>query len=212
VNVAIYILSDKYKIASVVTLPRNDIARNNWHRNEEHPMNLSDMRFPRQLEADGFAEIIRNKLLMRTTKLWAGSKIDVPVISLSEPLKMALHKARLQGRIRYGFEPIFERLASEKKGIANVRRQTDVLQGGRLSRLLLFSNDGAERFYRHIEQSLQEHAPRLLGCLLDIDSGALGHLITGKEGVIKIVMAEHKDVVSGILRALVDHRIGAPGS
>jgi hypothetical protein len=52
----------------------------------------------------------------------------------------------------------------------------------------------------------------LLGCFLDIDGGALGHLITGKEGVIKIVMAEHKDVVSGILHALVDHRIGAPGS
>ena len=175
-------------------------------------MKVSDMRFPRQLEADGSAEIIRRELMARTTKLWTGSKIAVPVIGLSEPLKMALQKARLQGRIRYGFEPIFEKLASEKRGIANVRRQTDAPYGDRISRLLLFSNDGAERFYRHIEQALQAHAPRLLGCFLDIDGGALGHLITGKEGVIKIVMAEHKDVVSGILHALVDHRIGAPGS
>jgi hypothetical protein len=172
-------------------------------------MNISDMRFPRQLEADGSAEIIRRVLMARATKLWAGSKITVPVITLIEPLKMALQKARLQGRIRYGFEPIFEKLVSEKRGIANVRRQTDAPYGDRISRLLLFSNDGAERFYRHIEQALQEHAPRLLGCLLDIDGGALGHLITGKAGVIKIVMAEHKDVVSGVLRALVD---GASGS
>jgi hypothetical protein len=172
---------------------------------EEHLMNISDMCFPRQLEADGSAEIIRKSLMIRTTKLWAGSKIAVPVIGLSEPLKMALQNARLQGRIRYGFELIFEKLASEKKGITNVRKQTDAPYGDRISRLLLFSNDGAERFYRHIEQALQTHAPRLLGCLLDIDSGALGHLITGKEGLIKIVMAEHKDVVSGILRALIDN-------
>jgi hypothetical protein len=167
-------------------------------------MNVSDMRFPRQLEADGSAEIIRRELMANTTRLWTGSKIDVPVITLSEPLKMALQKARPQGRIRYGAESIFEKLASEKRGIANVRKQTDAPYGDRLSRLLLFSNDGAERFYRHIEQALQAHASRLIGCLLDIGGGALGHLITGKERVIKIVMAEHKDVVSCVLRALVD--------
>ncbi|MBN2178596.1 MAG: hypothetical protein JW743_04140 [Deltaproteobacteria bacterium] len=166
-------------------------------------MNLSDMRFPRQLEADGSSEIIRRCLMAHTIKLWPESKMDVPVITLSEPLKIALKKARLQGRIRYGFEPIFEKLAGEKRGIANVRRQTDAPYGDRVSRLLLFSNDGAERFYRQIEQVSQVHAPRLLSCLLDIDGGDLGHLITGKEGVIKIIMAEHKDGVSDVLRALV---------
>ena len=68
------------------------------------------------------------------------------------------------------------------------------------------------RVHRHIEQALQVHAPRLIGCILDIDGGALGHLITGKERVIKIIMAEHKDGVSGVLRALVDNSTGALGS
>jgi hypothetical protein len=77
-------------------------------------MNKADMR-----------EMIRRELMARTTKLWTGSKMDVPVLTLSEPLKMALQKARLQGRIRYGLEPILEKLAGEKRGIANVRRQTD---------------------------------------------------------------------------------------
>ena len=54
-----------------------------------------------------------------------------------------------------------------------MRRQTDAPYGDRLSRLLLFSNDGAERFYRNIEQALETHAPRLLGCLLNIDGEAL---------------------------------------
>ncbi|MBA7569956.1 hypothetical protein ES708_11701 [subsurface metagenome] len=166
-------------------------------------MNISEMCFPRQLEAEGSAEIIRGELMARTSKLWAGSTIDVPVISLSEPMKAALKQARLRGRIRFGFEPILQRLAGEKKGITNVREQTDAPYGDRISRLLLFSNDGAERFYRHIEPVLEAHAPRLLGCLLDIDGAALGELFTGKGSVIKIIMAEHKDVVSDVLRALV---------
>ena len=166
-------------------------------------MNISEMRFPRQLEADGSAEIIRGELMARTSKLWTGGTIDVPVISLSEPMKKALKQARLRGRIRFGFEPILQKLASEKRGITNVREQTDAPYGDRISRLLLFSNDGAERFYRHIEQILEAHAPRLLCCLLDIDGGALGELFTGKGSSIKIIMAEHKDVVSNVLRALV---------
>jgi len=171
-------------------------------------MNISDMRFPRQLEADSSAEIILGELMSRTSKLWTGGEIDVPVISLNEPMKTALKHARLQGRIRFGFEPILQKLAGEKKGIKNVREQTDAAYGDRISRLLLFSSDGAERFYRHIEQVLETHAPRLLGCLLDIDGAALGELFTGKGGSIKIIMAEHKDAVSDVLRALVSGHDG----
>ncbi len=166
-------------------------------------MNLSDMRFPRQLEADGSADIIRGSLMARTSKLWAGSSSDVPVITLNESMKAVLKQARARGRIRYGLEQILQKLASEKTGIANVRGRSDSPYGDRLSRLLLVSNDGAERLYRNIEQVLDAHAPRLLCCMLDIDSAALGKFFTDKEVTIKIVMAEHKDVLSDILRAMV---------
>jgi hypothetical protein len=94
-------------------------------------------------------------------------------------------------------------LESERKGIANVRERQGAPYGDRVSRLLLFANDGAERLYRHIEQLLQAHAPRLIGCLLDIDGSTLGNLITGKDRKIKLVMAEHKEVVCDILRAII---------
>lgn len=169
-------------------------------------MNLCDMHFPRQLEADGSDPVVRQALMTRTTKIWTGAKFNVPVITMSEPLKKALKTARMQGRIRFGAEPIFEKLANEKTGIAHVKSQSSVPYGDRVSRLLLFSNDGAERFYRRIDHTIQMHSPRLLGCLLDIDGEALGQLITGREGIIKMILAEHKDVVSAILRALVaDH-------
>jgi len=114
-------------------------------------MDISEMRFPRQLEAEGSAESIRGELTARTSRLWSGGEIDVPGIILSGPMKAGLKQARLQGRIRFGFEPILQKLAGEKKGIMNVRGQTDAPYGDRISRLLLFSNDGAERFYRHVE-------------------------------------------------------------
>lgn len=169
-------------------------------------MNLPDMRLPRQLEADETAETIRKTLMARTVKLWPGGVLDVAMIAMDEPLKKALRMARLKGRIQYGFETVFNRLASESKGIEHVRERVGAPYGDRVSRLLLFSNDGAERFYRHIESLLQTHAPRLLGCLLDIDGLALGSALTGKETRIKLVMAEHKDAVSEILRTMVARR------
>ena len=167
-------------------------------------MNISEMRLPRQMEKDGSAEIIRRVLMARIAKLWTGSEIEVPVITVTETLKAALRKARLQGRIRCGTDPIFEKLAGERKGIAQVRSQSKTVYGARISRLLLFSNDGAERFYRNIEQEIKANTPRLLGCLVDIDGSSLGQLITGKAGIIKIVMVEHKAAVADILRTLGD--------
>jgi hypothetical protein len=166
-------------------------------------MNLSDIRFPRQLEADETAETIRKALMGRTVRLWPGGTLDVAKITMDDPLKKALRTARLKGRIQYGFETVSSRLVDENKGIANVRGRGGVPYGDRVSRLLLFSNDGAERFYRHIESLLQAHAPRLLGCLLDVDGISLGSALTGKETRIKLLMAEHKDAVSEILRTMV---------
>jgi hypothetical protein len=39
--------------------------------------------------------------------------------------------------------------------------------------------------------------------MLNIDGSALGYVITGKERQIKAIMAEHKGVVSEILRTLL---------
>jgi len=165
-------------------------------------MNMADIRLPRQLEADNADEAILQGLISCAAKLMLGGKIDVPVIKWSDPLKMALRKARLQGRIRLGLESISEKLAGERYGIKNAHQSSGAAYGDRISRLLLFSNDGADRFYRHIEQLLEQNAPRLLGCKLDVDAGVLGQLILGKDKKIKIIMAEHKDVVSGVLRAI----------
>lgn len=166
-------------------------------------INLTSIRFPRELESAGTSETIRRTLLVRTIKIRPDSNFDVPRIELSKPLADALRKSRLRGQISCGFDDIADKLENERRGIAAVRRRTDAPYGNRISRLLLFSNDCAERLSRHIEEILKMNSPRILGCLLDIDSAALGRLINQRDSKIKIVMADHKDAVCEILRAMV---------
>lgn len=168
-------------------------------------MNLSHIRFPRQLEAAGVAEKIREALSGRKTRLRPEAEIEVPILNLSESLTGAIKKARMQRRVRFGFDEIIEILAAEKKGIDHLHQRMKSSQHERISRLLLFSNDGAERLYRHIEQALIEHDNRILGCKLDVDSKTLGQIITGRSAGIKVILVEHKDAVSDVLRALVEH-------
>jgi len=165
-------------------------------------MNLSDMRFPRQLEVGDAAETIRRTLMSRTAKLWPGGYLEIPVIPMTDALGKALRVARLKKQLRYGFEAIVQKLENENKGISHAREISPDQDGNRISRLLLFSDDGADRFYRHIEQLLLTHAPRILGCLLDTDCRIFGRLLTDQDRLIKIVMIEHKAAVSQALCAI----------
>ena len=167
-------------------------------------MNLPDMRLPRELEADGTAGTIRQVLMVRTIQLWSGSDLYVPMITMDDPLKKVLQRANGSGHVRCGLEAISSKLERERKGIAHLREGRGLQTGDRVSRLLLMSRDGAQRLYRHIEQLVQLHAPRLLCCMFDVDGNALGSLITGRERQIKVIMVEHKGIVSDLLRALIE--------
>jgi hypothetical protein len=164
---------------------------------------VSSMKLPRELEADGTAGTIHQVLMACITQPSSCGDFSVPIITMGDSLKKVLQRANLNGQIRWGLEAISDKLARERKGIDHLREGRGLPGGERVSRLILISNDGALRFYRHIEHLLQFHAPRLLGCMLDMDSSALGSLITGKERQIKVIMAEHKRVVSEILRTLL---------
>ena len=165
-------------------------------------MNLSDFKLPRELEVDGSSEAIRKVLRARTVQLWPGGERSLPVIIMGEPLKKVLQRASLNGQLRLGLEAISHKLKKEERGMANLRIDRSLHTGDRVSRLLLISNDGAERFYRHIENLLQTNTQRVFGCMLDMNSAALGSLITGRVKHVKIIMAEHKRVVAEILRAI----------
>lgn len=124
------------------------------------------------------------------------------MLALTGPLEAALRAALGRGQLRRGLEAADEALEAERRGLAAVARRTGREHGDRVSRLCLVTSDGAERFYRHVERRLVTHAPRLLGCLLEADGVTLGKILYGRDTAVKLVLADHKDAVSTILRAL----------
>jgi hypothetical protein len=165
-----------------------------------------DIKLPRGLEADGTAETIRQILMTRTAQLWFSSDLSVPVISINDNLKKLLKTANLNGKVQCGLETISGKLEKEKKGIGRLREERGLPTGDRVSRLLLVSNDGTQRFYRNTERLLQLHAPRLLCCMLDMDGNSLGSVVTGRDKQIKAILVEHKEIVAAILHTLLPDR------
>lgn len=76
-------------------------------------------------------------------------------------------------------------------------------RGVRVSRLLVLADDGAERFYRHVETVLRRHGPRVLAVRVEVDAGALGELLFGPGHLVRLLMIEHKKAVCAVLLAMV---------
>jgi hypothetical protein len=127
----------------------------------------------------------------------------VPVLALTDAVVAALRAALGRGQLRRGLEATVAALDAERRGLAAVARAAGRDGGERISRLCLMTSDGAERFYRQVERCLTTHAPRVLGCLLEVDGATLGKVLYGREAAVKLVLADHKDAVAAILRALV---------
>jgi len=150
-------------------------------------------RLPRQIEGDILHAAIQSALTARTRRLW--ESVEVPQLVLSGALLDALRAALVRGQLQRGLEASVAALEAERKGL--------MTQGERVSRLCLVTNDGAERFYRQVERCLTAHAPRVLGGFLDADGATLGKSLYGRDSAVKLVLVDHKDAVSAILRSLV---------
>lgn len=164
--------------------------------------NCMEILFPRQLEADGTADALRHSLFERTFSLRPDIESDIPIIYPDGVLEEALRHTALARRIVYGYDNIEKGLANEDRGIDVAARRGAAPRVNRISRLILCSRDGSGRFYRRIERLIQRHSTRVLACLVDCDSEDLGRIFTGSERRIKVVLVEHKDAVSAILRVL----------
>ncbi len=160
------------------------------------------LRLPRSIEADPTATGLAHDLLQSAVPLWAGGELRVPRATLSPLVGAALNSAFAAGRIVRGFEDATRVLAAEARGLQQVDQRTGVTRGGRVSRLLILADDGAERFYRNVESLLREHAPRVLGLRLPVDQATLGRLLFGDGQVARLLLIEHKDAVASVLLAV----------
>jgi hypothetical protein len=167
---------------------------------------VTTMRLPREIEADPCHEAVREVLAAQTRQLWAGGTRATTVVPLTDALARALGAAASGGVLRRGLEAAESALDAERRGLAARPPEEAERRGARVSRLLLVTNDGAERFYRQVERLIITHAPRVLACLVDCDAATLGKLLYGDEAVAKLLLVERKTAVAGVLRALAAAR------
>ena len=159
-------------------------------------------RLPREVEADPRHEAIRRVLATSPRRLWAGGTLEVPFVPLTDALQRVLRDPATSPMLQRGLEAATATLTAEQRGLAALPPTVASRQGRRVSRVLLVSNDGAERFYRQVERLVVTHAPRVLACVLACDSPTLGALLPGATGVVKLVLTGHKAAAAAVLRAL----------
>jgi len=157
---------------------------------------------PREIEAHPDHATIRTRLAAPDRLLWRGGQTMVPVFPLRPPLAAALVAAYGAGQLVLGFERVAKVLAAETRGLALVARRGGSTPRARISRLLLLSDDGADRLYRHAEGLTVAHAPRVLVAVLAAGAAALGRATTARDAAVKVVLVQHKQAVAVVMRAL----------
>ncbi len=165
-----------------------------------YPSN-SAYKLPRHIESDPSLTKILSLLQAHTRTLREGSNLSVSLLGLTGALTNALLTAYRSGHVIRGLEAVAEKLDHGRSGLLKLNQRVE--QGERISRIAFMSNDGSKRFYREADRLLEKHSPRVLGCVLDIDSSNLGNLLFGPENSAKIILINHKEAVSQILLALI---------
>src|SRR5262245_15672681 len=110
-------------------------------------------RLPRAVELDPRAGAVQAALRVAAAPLWPGAQEEVPVVAASPALRAALQAARVAGQLERGLESITASLDAEARGL----RAAGMDQVARISRLVLVSDDGSERFYRQVAALLRAH-------------------------------------------------------
>lgn len=166
-------------------------------------MKNSELHLPKLVENDPRNEKIVEILNSNKNKLWSNSKLEITSLPYNEIFIKALQMEHRKGRIVRGFEMVERKLESEAMGMSLVDEKTEAKRGKRISRLLIISNDGSERYYRKLETLIQKHAQRVLPIIIEIDSMKLGELFFGKGKTAKLMLLEHKKAVAAALFSLV---------
>jgi len=161
-------------------------------------------RLPKTIASDPRAQPLLRALANAPHRLWPGSPLHLLEADLSEPLREALLGAHRAGRVVRSLEKAQAVLSAEAHGQRLVDRRSGTPRGTRISRLLVLTNDGAERFYRQAESLLKSHASRLVGVRLKVDAETLGEALFGRGRTARLLMIEHKTAVGAILLALAD--------
>jgi len=156
------------------------------------------MKLPKQLDKDGVEVDVRAALEKDQFEICSDPHISISSFELNPELRKNIFYAKALGELVIGYETIEKSLASEKKGLLNVDNQSE-----RVSRMLIVTNDGSERFYRELKYLQHKQGGRVLICRLNVDSILMGGILGLKERLIKAVLINRKTSVVNVLKAVL---------
>ncbi len=163
---------------------------------------LESLRLPKSIENDPKGPALHAALRARSEKLWSGGAVVVPTASFGSSLAVALEGVQREGHLVRGLEAVEKALDREARGLSLADARSGTQRGARVSRLVLVSDDGTERFYRQVERLVCKQGPRLLVIRVKAASSQLAGVLPQASGVVRALMIEHKDSVARVLLAL----------
>lgn len=160
-----------------------------------------ELKLPKTLEADPRCSALKDALRRSARKLWREGDLAVPVAAWSAELATILRNTARDGQLVRGLESIETTLSGEARGLSLSDARSGAERGSRVSRLLLLSNDGSERFYRQVERLVLSQQKRVLPIRLEADSGRFAEVLNETSGVVRALLIAHKARVAEILLA-----------
>lgn len=161
-----------------------------------------DGRFPKQFDNPEHEQLIREYLNRHMRPLRIDAPIQLPWIPLDEPLSQALGYGFQNRSLLPGIDPAEMHLEKERQGLLKLTRMDSTAAPRRISRLLLITRDGSDRFLRRVVKLLLDNQPRLAGLVIDASADTLSRILKGSTGGIKCLMANDKQAVMLILSAV----------
>jgi|JI10StandDraft_1071094.scaffolds.fasta_scaffold402653_2 hypothetical protein len=162
-------------------------------------------RWPRALIELGLAAPLAARWTASRRAASAGGRPALARHPLTPALGAVLFEARRSRRLVRGLEASEEALEAQRRGVRSARSAAGEAPGStpqRISRLLLVSEDGANRFYRNIDALLRKYGAMLEVLVLACDEEALGSVAFGPGQRARALLVEHKEAVIRVLETL----------
>lgn len=162
-------------------------------------------RWPRALLEGGRAERLSEGWVASGRAAHAAGRPAFAEHPFDAALVSAIFEARRARRLVRGLEAAEAALEAQRRGLGAQR--VSALQASprapqRISRLLLISDDGSDRFYRSVDRLKKKHGAVLEVLRVTCDELQLGAAIFGPGKRVRAFLVEHKDAVVRVLESL----------
>ena len=157
---------------------------------------------PRFLIAEGLSEGIAADWILRMEQAATAGRPVLPWYPLEPTVREGLFEARQARQVVRGLEGAQSALESQDLGLSKAAATRPGENRRRISRLLVVSGDGSQRFYRDVARLRHRFQVRLEVVGLECDESELGAAAFGEGRYARALMIDHKDSVIRFLTIL----------